>query len=320
MRILLDACVLFPSVLREMLLGAAAAGGFAPLWSARILEEWARATRRLPEGAEAAARAEIARLRAEPGRTRRSRPIRDLEARLSLPDPDDLHVLAAAIAGRAEALLTLNRADFPTRTLARHGLILREPDGFLCELLGEGVDIAAVAETVRARGEALSGRPAALRAMLKRGGSAATGQGAGAVAAARRARGGDAAQVDSSWFRRGPSSDRSGSDPSSARPASLSWSSRPRFGVILVATPSWRISASSLHRVDANVASSRRGGILPSSIRRWTNSIAAQFAQERRVEADLVDPVQDFRRRVRKLLAVERIDVDDDRCRAVRVW
>ena len=61
MRVALDACVLFPTVLREMLLGAAAAGGFAPVWSARILEEWARATRRLPEGAEAVARAEIAR-------------------------------------------------------------------------------------------------------------------------------------------------------------------------------------------------------------------------------------------------------------------
>ena len=64
MRVALDACVLFPTVLREMLLGAAAAGGFAPVWSARILEEWARATRRLPEGAEAVARAEIALLRA----------------------------------------------------------------------------------------------------------------------------------------------------------------------------------------------------------------------------------------------------------------
>ncbi len=63
-RVLIDANVLFPSVLREVVLGAAAAGGLAPLWSARILEEWARATRRLPEGAEAAARAEIARLRA----------------------------------------------------------------------------------------------------------------------------------------------------------------------------------------------------------------------------------------------------------------
>src|SRR5262245_44021274 len=64
MRVLIDACVLFPTVTREMVVGAAAAGGFVPLWSARILEEWARATRRLPDGAEAVARAEIALLRA----------------------------------------------------------------------------------------------------------------------------------------------------------------------------------------------------------------------------------------------------------------
>ena len=66
--------------------------------------------------------------------------------------------------------MTLNRADFPTRTLARHGLILREPDGFLSELLAEGIDLAAVAAAVRARAEAASGRPQALRPLLKRAG------------------------------------------------------------------------------------------------------------------------------------------------------
>ena len=121
MRVALDACVLFPTVMREMLLGAAAAGGFAPVWSARILEEWARATRRLPEGAEAVARAEIALLRAAWPEAEVAVDA-DLVERLSLPDPDDRHVLAAAIAGGAEVLLTLNRADFPTRTLARHGI------------------------------------------------------------------------------------------------------------------------------------------------------------------------------------------------------
>jgi len=43
MKILLDACVLFPTILREILLAAAEETQFEPLWSARILEEWARA-------------------------------------------------------------------------------------------------------------------------------------------------------------------------------------------------------------------------------------------------------------------------------------
>ena len=169
MRVLLDACVLVPSVLREMLLGAAAAGGFTPLWSDRILEEWARATRRLPEGAEATARAEIARLaRVWPEACVSPDP--DLEARLSLPDANDLHVLAAAITGGADVLMTVNRSDFPTRTLARHGLILREPDGFLCELLSDGIALAAVADAARQRSAGRSGEPPSLRGMLKRAG------------------------------------------------------------------------------------------------------------------------------------------------------
>ncbi|HVL20952.1 MAG TPA: PIN domain-containing protein [Amaricoccus sp.] len=169
MRVLLDACVLFPTGLREMLIGTAATGGFVPLWSARILEEWARATRRLPEGAEAVARAEIAHLRDRWPEAEVAVP-EELVATLSLPDADDRHVLAAAIAGGAEVLLTLNRADFPTRALARHGILLHGPDGFLADLAAEGTDLGAVAEAVRRRAEAASGRPQALRRLLKRAG------------------------------------------------------------------------------------------------------------------------------------------------------
>ncbi len=168
-RVLLDACVLFPSVMREMLLGTAATGAFVPLWSARILEEWARATRRLPAGNEAIARAGIAAMRsAWPG----SEVVVSEETvqALSLPDPDDRHVLAAAVAGGAEVLMTLNRGDFPTRILGRHGLILREPDGFLVELHHEGVEVSAVASEVLRHAEAVSGRPSSLRALLKRAG------------------------------------------------------------------------------------------------------------------------------------------------------
>lgn len=169
MRAVLDACVLFPTVMREMLLGAAEAGGFEPVWSARILEEWARATRRLPDGAEAIARGEIALMRATRPEAEVEVP-EELVAGLSLPDPDDRHVLGAAIAGRADVLLTLNRADFPGRTLARHGVLLREPDGLLVELASDGVDVAGIAEAVRRRAEAASRRPQALRALLKRAG------------------------------------------------------------------------------------------------------------------------------------------------------
>ena len=155
--------------MRETLLGAAGAGGFEPLWSGRILEEWARATRRLPEGAEAVARGEIAMLRAAwPGAE--VAVDEDLVARLSLPDPDDRHVLAAAISGGADVLMTLNRKDFPTRTLGRHGVVLREPDGFLLELRDEGIDVAGVVEGVRTRAERASGRAQAVRPLLKRTG------------------------------------------------------------------------------------------------------------------------------------------------------
>jgi hypothetical protein len=169
LRVLLDACVLFPTVMREMLLGAAAAGGFEPVWSARILEEWARATRRLPEGAEAVARGEIAALRARWPEAEVAED-EDLAAMLALPDPADRHVLAAAITGGAEVLLTLNRSDFPTRALARHGILLRKPDGFLAELHAEGLDLGAVAAEVQARAERASGRPQPVRPLLKRAG------------------------------------------------------------------------------------------------------------------------------------------------------
>ena len=41
MRVLIDACVLYPTVMREVVLGVAAQGLFTPRWSPRILEEWA---------------------------------------------------------------------------------------------------------------------------------------------------------------------------------------------------------------------------------------------------------------------------------------
>ena len=168
MRVLLDACVLYPTVLREVVMGTAAAGLFTPLWSARILEEWARAAAKLGQGA--VARAEIAALAdAWPG-AEVALP-EGAEAGLVLSDPDDVHVLAAAIAGRAGVLLTLNVQDFPTRVLARHGIVRRDPDGFLHEIwAAHPAAVAGVARAVQARAEALSGADWPMRRLLKKAG------------------------------------------------------------------------------------------------------------------------------------------------------
>ncbi len=168
-RVLLDANILFPTVLRELLIGAAGAGGFVPLWSPRILEEWARATRRLGPGAEAIARAEIAVLRADWPGSEIAPPPALIES-LDLPDADDRHVLAAAIAGGARTLLTRNRADFPDGRLAPYGITRREPDGFLLELWHGGHDLRPVAAEVRARAERAGGEIRDPRALLKRAG------------------------------------------------------------------------------------------------------------------------------------------------------
>jgi predicted nucleic acid-binding protein len=168
MRVLIDACVLYPTVLREIVLGLAASGMFTPLWSARILEEWARAAGKLGAGEEAVARGEIALIRARwPEAEVAVQPA--TEARLWLPDADDVHVLAAAIDGQADALLTLNTRDFPKRALDAEAILLRHPDEFLMELHARAPDaVRRSVAAVHGEAERLSGEDLPLRALLKR--------------------------------------------------------------------------------------------------------------------------------------------------------
>ncbi|UWQ20841.1 RSP_2648 family PIN domain-containing protein [Jannaschia sp. W003] len=167
MKVLLDACVLFPTVLRELLLGAASEGLYEPLWSDRILEEWARATPKLGPGAEAQARGEIALLRRDWPRAS-IQPKPGTEARLWLPDPNDVHVLAAAIDGHADVLVTFNRRDFPKGEVAGEGIALRDPDGFLVDLwLRAPEAVERVAGRVHVQAGAM-GHPMEMRALMKR--------------------------------------------------------------------------------------------------------------------------------------------------------
>ena len=100
MRALLDACVLYPTVMRELLLGAAGAGLYTPLWSPRILEEWARAVARNIPADAALARSEIALARAAFSEAEIT-PAPDTEAALALPDRSVDALLARAVPARA---------------------------------------------------------------------------------------------------------------------------------------------------------------------------------------------------------------------------
>lgn len=168
MKAFLDACVLYPTVLREILIGTARAGLYTPLWSARILEEWARATAKLGPVAETLARAEVARLRSDWPGAEVAVP-EALGRRLWLPDPNDIHVLAAAIAGGADLIVTFNARDFPRGLLAEEGLARQDPDAFLLALHDRApVAVESACEAVRAEADRISGATQALRGLLKR--------------------------------------------------------------------------------------------------------------------------------------------------------
>ena len=71
---------------------------------------------------------------------------------LYLPDPCDRHVLAAAIVGRADVIVTKNLRDFPDETLETFGLKAQYPDTFAMHLMSLApADVAETARVQRAR-------------------------------------------------------------------------------------------------------------------------------------------------------------------------
>ncbi len=168
MKAVLDTCVIYPTVMREMLLGAARLGHFTPVWSMRILEEWARAARKLgPEG-EAQARAEIALVQAQwPNAEQPAN--HGVEQRLWLPDDADIHVLATAVTSSADVVVTVNAKDFPKNILSEEGLDRRDPDGLLHEFwLSDPEGLTQIATTVLAEANRLSGDQWTLRSLMKK--------------------------------------------------------------------------------------------------------------------------------------------------------
>lgn len=153
---LLDANVLYPARLRDLLIRLDLAGLYQARWSQRILDECFRnligdrpdlsperlaRTRRFMTAALPAAMV-----------TGYEDSIEDHD----LPDPDDRHVLAAAIATKATLLVTSNLDDFPAAKIPK-GLKVVSPDEFVLALTNDDLDV--VVEVVEIQATELTNPP-----------------------------------------------------------------------------------------------------------------------------------------------------------------
>lgn len=126
-----DACVLYPAPLRDALMRLALTGLFKAHWTVQIHDEWTSAVIRNNPGID-------------PDVLQRTRELMDTHAAdsivegyeplidsLDLPDPDDRHVLAAAIHIKAGAIVTNNLKDFPDEQLIPYDIEALHPDEFI---------------------------------------------------------------------------------------------------------------------------------------------------------------------------------------------
>lgn len=149
---LYDACVLYPAPLRDLLMQLALTDLFRAKWTDTIHDEWMRNV--------LAQRPDLTREQLERTRNLMNAHVRDalvegyepLIATLNLPDPDDRHVLAAAIRARCDVIVTFNLADFPAEALKAHGLEAQHPDEFIAHLIDLAPEtVTLAARTCRAR-------------------------------------------------------------------------------------------------------------------------------------------------------------------------
>lgn len=131
----LDACVLVPISLADLLLRVAEKQLFRPVWSQRILDETRSAILSVhPDIDPALIERRIWHMNeAFPGALVEN--LEGVERGLALPDPNDNHVLAAALRGHCQAIVTANLSDFPSAYLDGMEIEAISPDDFLLNQL-----------------------------------------------------------------------------------------------------------------------------------------------------------------------------------------
>jgi hypothetical protein len=133
----LDACVLYPPSLRDFLMWLAVGSVYEPRLTDAIHDEW---TRNLLAHQPHLSRERLARTRALMNALTPQTVVRDYEHHiptLSLPDPEDRHVLAAAIQAGASVIVTFNLRDFPASALSPYGIVAQSPDDFVSGLMAQ---------------------------------------------------------------------------------------------------------------------------------------------------------------------------------------
>jgi predicted nucleic acid-binding protein len=132
---ILDANVLYPASLRDFLLCLAEIELYKPKWTDEIQEEWIRNV--------LLARADLDRAKLERTKEEMNSAFPDsnitnyveLIDNLNLPDDNDKHILAAAIRGNTDVIVTFNLKDFPLDYLKRYDIEVQHPDEFILNLI-----------------------------------------------------------------------------------------------------------------------------------------------------------------------------------------
>ncbi|PQO42265.1 PIN domain-containing protein [Blastopirellula marina] len=152
-----DANILYPAPIRDLFMRLAHAGLVRAKWTEEIHDEWIR---NVLKNNPAITQERLTRTRRLMNEAIRDCLVTDYEGRipnLSLPDPNDRHVLAAAIQARASVIITFNLRDFPASILAAYDLNAIHPDTFLVDLLD--ADTESVCEAVSQQRRALRNPP-----------------------------------------------------------------------------------------------------------------------------------------------------------------
>jgi predicted nucleic acid-binding protein len=128
----LDACVLVPASLCDALLRLAEEPAmYRPLWSEQIMAEMVKALRTKIHRTEAEAKYRRQKMTESFPEAMVKVPSDLLKAVECIPDPNDRHVLAAAIMARANTIVTQNTKHFPKTCVEQFGVLCETADDFL---------------------------------------------------------------------------------------------------------------------------------------------------------------------------------------------